>query len=70
MITEAVSITKMIPIRGRTRIWNVTRAVTARVAPRARDPESPMMICAGWTLNHRKPRMAPIISAHTSATRG
>ena len=32
-MTEAVSITKMMPISGRTRIWPVIRAVTASVAP-------------------------------------
>ena len=39
-------------------------AVTARVAPRARDPESPMKIWAGWTLNHRNPSSAPMMIAH------
>ena len=33
-------------------------------------PESPMKICAGWTLNHRKPSSAPMISAHSSARFG
>ena len=47
--------TKMSPMSGRTRIWPVMSAVTARVAPSASAPESPMKICAGWTLNHRKP---------------
>ena len=31
------------------------RAMTARVAPSDSEPESPMKIWAGWTLNHRKP---------------
>ena len=55
MITDPVSMTKMIPISGSTRIWPVMRPSTASVAPRARAPESPMKIWAGWTLNHRKP---------------
>ena len=33
-------------------------AMTARVAPSASDPESPMKIWAGWTLNHRNPSSA------------
>ena len=61
-MTDIVSITKMMPISGRTRIWPVMSAVTASVAPSDRAPESPMKICAGWTLNHRKPRSAPMMS--------
>ena len=55
MMTDAVSITKISPISGRTRIWPVIRAMTASVAPSDSDPESPMKIWAGWTLNQRKP---------------
>ena len=55
MMSDAVSITKISPISGRTRIWPVIRAMTARVAPSDSDPESPMKIWAGWTLNQRKP---------------
>ncbi len=33
-------------------------AVTASVAPSASEPESPMKIWAGWTLNHRNPSSA------------
>ena len=55
MMTEPVSITKISPISGRTRIWPVIRAMTASVAPSDSEPESPMKIWAGWTLNHRKP---------------
>ncbi len=40
---------------------------TANVAPIASEPESPMNTCAGWTLNHRKPSRAPMISAHRMA---
>jgi len=69
-MTEAVSITKMIPINGRTRIWPVMSAVTASVAPSERAPESPMKICAGWTLNQRNPSNAPMISAHSRARFG
>ena len=46
------------------------RAITASVAPSESDPASPMMIWAGWTLNHRKPSSAPMISAHRSAIWG
>ena len=67
MITDSVSTTKMIPIRGRIRIWPVMSAVTASVDPRARAPASPMKIWAGWTLNHRNPSSAPMISAHSRA---
>ena len=62
--------TKISPIIGSTRIWPVIRAMTASVAPSESDPASPMMICAGWTLNHRKPSSAPMISAHRSAICG
>ena len=65
-----VSITKMMPISGRTRIWPVISAVTASVAPSDSAPESPMKIWAGWTLNHRKPSSAPMISTHSSARLG
>ena len=68
-MTDAVSMTKMIPISGRTRIWPVISAVTASVAPRERAPESPMKIWAGWTLNHRKPSSAPMISAQQRQVR-
>ena len=46
------------------------RAMTARVAPSDSDPESPMKIWAGWTLNHRKPSSAPMIRAHRKARFG
>ena len=42
-------------------------AVTARVAPSDSAPVSPMKICAGWTLNQRKPSSAPMMSAHRRA---
>ena len=29
-----------------------------------------MKICAGWTLNHRKPSSAPMMSAHRNARFG
>ena len=45
-------------------------AMTASVAPSASAPESPMKICAGWTLNHRKPSSAPMMSAHRSGQVG
>ena len=45
-------------------------AVTASVAPSDSAPESPMKIWAGWTLNHRNPSSAPMISAHSSARFG
>ena len=70
MITDIVSITKMIPISGRTRIWPVMSAVTASVAPSDSAPESPMKICAGWTLNHRNPSSAPMIRAQSRARFG
>ena len=60
----------MIPISGSTRIWPVISAVTASVAPSDSAPESPMKIWAGWTLNHRNPSSAPMISAHSSARFG
>ena len=43
------------------------RAMTASVAPSESEPESPMNTWAGWTLNHRKPSSAPMISAHRNA---
>ena len=46
------------------------QAVTASVAPSASEPESPMKIWAGWTLNHRNPSSAPMISAHRRARFG
>ena len=70
MMSDSVSMTKIRPISGSTRIWPVMRAMTASVAPSDSDPASPMMICAGWTLNHRKPSSAPMISAHRSAIWG
>ncbi len=45
-------------------------AVTASVAPRASEPESPMITWAGWTLNHRKPSSPPTMSAHSTARFG
>ncbi len=42
MITERASITKIKPIKGSTRVWSVSMAMTPRVAPREREPVSPM----------------------------
>ncbi len=42
-------------------------AVTASVAPSDNAPASPMITCAGWTLNHRNPSRAPMMSAHIRA---
>ena len=50
--------------------WPFTVATTASVAPRASAPESPMKICAGWTLNQRKPISAPMIRAQKTARSG
>ena len=38
-MSDAVSITKISPISGRTRIWPVIRAMTASVAPSDSEPE-------------------------------
>ena len=46
------------------------RAMTASVAPSESDPESPMKIWAGWTLNQRNPSSAPMIRAHRKARFG
>ncbi len=45
-------------------------AVTASVAPSASEPESPMKIWAGWTLNHRNASSAPMMRAHRTARLG
>src|SRR5437870_4064548 len=34
-----------------------------RPPPRASEPVSPINTCAGWQLNHRNPRPAPIMAA-------
>ena len=69
-MSEPASATKMMPMSGRMRTWPVMRAVTASVAPRESEPVSPMMIWAGWTLNHRKPSSAPMIRALSTARLG
>ena len=69
-MTEPVSITKTSPMSGSSSTWPVMTAVTASVAPSASEPESPMKICAGWTLNQRKASRAPMMSAHSSARFG
>lgn len=66
-ITERVSITKINPIKGSTSTVSVRNAITPMVAPRARDPVSPMKNSAGGTLNHRKAAVAPKITPHRVA---
>ena len=62
--------TKTSPMSGRIRIWPVMRAMTASAAPIESEPASPMKTWAGWALNHRKPRRAPMRSAHRRARFG
>ncbi len=66
----AVSSTNTKPMTGSSMTWPVMSATTASVAPSDRAPESPMNTSAGWTLNHRKPRIAPMMSAHRMARLG
>ena len=61
---------KTMPTIASSGSWPFTVATTASVAPRASAPESPMKICAGWTLNHRKPISAPMTSAQKTARFG
>ncbi len=61
---------KTIPMTASSGSWPLTVATTASVAPRLSEPESPMKIWAGWTLNHRKPISAPMTSAQKIARFG
>lgn len=62
MITDRVSIMKMNPMKGRIRTVSVKKAITARVAPKLRDPVSPMKNLAGGMFDQRKAEVAPMIS--------
>src|SRR6266404_7780049 len=62
MITDPASITKTPPAITSTRGWWINTAIIPRDPPRASEPVSPMKTCAGWQLNQRNPRPAPIIA--------
>jgi hypothetical protein len=58
MITDRVSNMNIPLITMNAGIVLVINATIARVAPRDKDPTSPINICAGWILNHRNARSA------------
>src|SRR6185312_2567627 len=59
-ITDAVSTTNKPPITSRMISWRTITATQPIAAPIASAPTSPMNTCAGYVLNHRKPRPAPV----------
>src|SRR5881394_1765250 len=61
--TEAASATNTPPAITSTSGWWINTAMMPSTPPNASDPVSPMNICAGWQLNQRNPRPAPIIAA-------
>ena len=70
MTTLMITAKKTMPMIASSGSWPLTVATTASVAPRLSAPESPMKICAGWTLNHRNPIRAPMTSAQKIARFG
>ena len=60
-ITEAVSITKIPPTKESRNSLRNKIDVRAITPPNAKDPVSPINTCAGYPLNHKNPRSAPII---------
>ena len=52
---------------GSSRCVLVDRASAARPLPMAREPVSPMKICAGAAFHHKKPTMPPTIAAEMTA---
>ncbi len=60
-ITESVSAINMRLITTNARSVSVIIAITARVAPNAREPVSPINIWAGCILNQRNPINTPTI---------
>ena len=63
MITESVSTRKTPQRIGRSSSLRITIAKMAMMPPSVRLPVSPMKICAGNELNHRKPAVAPMKAA-------
>ena len=61
---------KTAPMTASSGSWAVMVATTARVAPIASAPASPMNSWAGWTLNHRNPISAPMMRAQKMARFG
>ena len=61
-MTEIVSKMNIPPAMRSTRRVSVIHAMTARVAPREREPTSPMKTRAGRILNQRKAMSAPTIT--------
>ena len=55
------SSTNTTPITGSSSQWPVISARIASAPPSASEPVSPMKICAGCALNHRKPSTAPTV---------
>ena len=43
----------------------IITAIVPNAAPKEREPTSPINICAGYVLNHRKPIPAPIKAPQT-----
>ena len=60
-----VSITKTIPINTKSNSCLVKIAIAPSVAPKAKDPVSPINILAGFILNKRNPNNAPAIIKQT-----
>ena len=62
-ITDAPSSTNKPPTMTSTNSCFTDTATAPIRPPSASEPVSPMKICAGGALNHRKPRPAPISDA-------
>ena len=63
-MTDIASRTKIPPIIIRTNSCFVITAIEAKIAPKEREPVSPIKIIAGGALNHRKPRQLPNSAQH------
>jgi cell division protein FtsI/penicillin-binding protein 2 len=59
-MTEIVSATKIPPIINKTNSCLTITAITPIAAPSPSAPTSPIKICAGCELYHKKPKRAPI----------
>ena len=67
MITESVSTTNRPATMGKSSCVFVARERVANPVPIAKDPVSPIKICAGAEFHHKKPKQAPAIAAETTA---
>ena len=67
-MTEIASITKIPPIITNKNSFLVNTAIVPNSPPRDNDPTSPMKICAGLQLYHKKPTLAPNTAEHSTVS--